>query len=197
MDRRTYFNEKASNWDSLFPDEVKLRLREIVRGLSIRPGAKVLDVGTGTGILIPFLVEAVGSAGTVVAMDFAAQMLAVARQKYSWPNVQFLEADVAAIPFPGQTFDEVVCNSAFPHFTDQPQAAKEMGRVLKTGGRIAVCHPHSREYVNNLHRSLDGVVSNDLIPDDETMRALFAAAGFQEIAIQDGAGCYLLTARKG
>ena len=129
-------------------------------------------------------------------MDFAAQMLAVARQKHSRPNVQFLEADVTAIPFPGQTFDEVVCNSAFPHFTDQLQAAMEMGRVLKDRGRITVCHPHSREYVNNLHRSLGGVVGNDLIPDDKTMRTLFEVAGFREIIIQDGPGRYLLTARK-
>lgn len=196
MDHRAYFNEMAGRWDDLLTDEVRMRLKGIIDDLSLARGSKVLDVGTGTGVLIPFLADAVGPAGTVVAVDFAAEMLAVARKNYPWPNVQYIEAEVTALPFPDETFDEVICNSAFPHFADCRQAAKEMARVLRAGGRIAVCHPHSRDYVNNLHRSIGGGVGNDLLPDDETMRTIFSAAGFREIVIADGAGRYLLVARK-
>jgi ubiquinone/menaquinone biosynthesis C-methylase UbiE len=196
MDHRAYFNEMAGRWDNLLTEEARMCLKGIIDDLSIARGSTVLDVGTGTGVLIPFLAEAVGPSGTVVAVDFAAEMLAVARKKYPWPNVQYCEAEVTALPFPDETFEEVICNSAFPHFTDHRQAAKEMARVLKTGGRITVCHPHSRNYVNNLHRSIGGVVGNDLLPDDETMRAIFSAAGFRDIVIADGAGRYLLVARK-
>jgi len=197
MDLRAYFNEQAAHWDSLLTGEVISRLKELIGGLAIERGAKVLDVGTGTGVLIPFLAEAVGSSGTVVALDFAPEMLAAARKKYSRPNVQFLEADVTAIPLSAETFDEVICNSAFPHFADQLRAAGEMCRVLKAGRRIVVCHPHSREYINNLHQSLGGAVGGDLLPDEETMRTIFSRAGFRDITIEDVPGRYLLVAWKG
>ena len=196
MNHRTYFNEKAGQWDSLLTEEVGLRLKAIIDGLAIVRGSKVLDVGTGTGVLIPFLVEVVGPSGTVAAMDFAAEMLAIAQKKYPGPNVQYLKADVTAMPFSDQTFDEVICNSAFPHFADRLQAAGEMGRVLKTGGRITVCHPHGREELNSLHRSIGGIVGGDLLPGDETMCTIFREAGFRNITITDGAGRYLLVARK-
>ncbi len=196
MNHREYFNEMAARWDDLITDEVRMRLKTIIENLSLAWGSKVLDVGTGTGVLIPYLVEAVGPSGTVVAVDFAAEMLAIARKKHRWPNVQYHEADVTALPFPDQTFDEVICNSAFPHFADRRQAAREMARVLKAGGRITVCHPHSRDYVNNIHKSIGGAVGNDLLPDDETMRGIFSEAGFRNIAIADNVGGYLLVARK-
>lgn len=196
MELQAYFNAKAEHWDKLLTEEVMSRLKEFVQRLGIKRGAKVLDVGTGTGVLIPFLAEAAGPSGKVTAMDFAVEMLAVARQKYPWPQVQFLEAGVTAIPLPAESFDEVICNSAFPHFNDQPQSAREMYRVVKTDGRVAVFHPHSRDYINELHKSLGGAVGNDLLPDDEIMRAIFTAAGFKDITIEDVPGRYLLTAWK-
>lgn len=66
-------------------------MRDIVRKLALSRGSKVLDVGTGTGVLIPMLIEAVGASGAVVALGFDPQMLAEAKKKYHWPNLEFLE----------------------------------------------------------------------------------------------------------
>jgi len=194
--KKAYFDEKAAKWDTLIEDEVILRLKNMVAELALSQGSKVLDLGTGTGVLIPMLIEAVGLSGTVVAIDFAPQMLAEARKKYQWPNLEFLEGDAEEIPLADQAVDEVVCNSAFPHFDDLRQAAKEMSRVLKRGGRVSVLHPHSRDYINDLHASLGGAVRNCMIPEADVMRAIFSEAGFENISIEDVPQRYLLTGRK-
>jgi len=193
---RDYFNTRAATWDDRITDETRSRLQAIVAGLGIAPGSTVLDVGTGTGVLLPFLVEAVGPEGRIVAVDFAPAMLARARAKNPQANITFIEADATSLPLPDATFDEVICNATFPHFTDKAAAVAEMARVLKPGGRVVVCHPASREFINQLHRSLGGVVANDLIPDDATMRAMFAHAGFESIEIENRDDRHVLTARK-
>ncbi|MDQ7093781.1 methyltransferase domain-containing protein [Desulfosporosinus sp. PR] len=194
--KKDYFDEKAAKWDSQIKDEVVLRLKNMIEELALSQGSKVLDLGTGTGVLIPMLVGAVGVSGLVVAMDFAPRMLAEARKKYHWSNLEFLEGEAENIPLPDQVIDEVVCNSAFPHFDNLWQAAKEMSRVLKSGGRVAVFHPHSREYVNELHAFLGGAVKNCMIPEEDVMRDIFSEAGFEKISIENTLQSYLLTGRK-
>lgn len=197
MDKKDYFNEKAIGWDTHIEDEVIIRLQDMVEELALSQGSKVLDLGTGTGVLIPMLMEAVSPSGVVVALDFAPQMLAEAKKKYQWPNLEFLEGEAEDIPLADQEMDEVVCNSAFPHFADFWQAAKEMSRVLKSGGRVSVFHPHGREYINDLHASLGGAVRNCRIPEEQVMRVIFSEAGFENITIEDVPQRYFLKARKG
>lgn len=190
-----YFNQKASEWDSLLTEEVRERLRQIISSLKIKRGSTILDVGTGTGVLLPFLLEATGPGGKVVALDIAEKMLEKARARVG-ERVELVLGDITAAPFGDSTFDEVICNSCFPHVKDKLRALKEMARILKPGGRLVVCHPMSREAVNNLHRSLGGVVGNDLLPEHEEMHELCRQAGFWQTAITDVAEMYLLTARK-
>lgn len=196
MSKKAYFNEKAAKWDTLIQDEVTARLEKMVTVLDLPQGSKVLDLGTGTGVLIPMLIEAVSSSGAVVAVDFAPRMLAEARKKCHWPNVEFLEGAAEAIPLADQSMDEVVCNSAFPHFDDLRRSAQEMARVLRRGGRVTIMHPHSRDYINKLHVSLGGAVKNCLLPEAEVMKAIFSKAGFKDITLEDRPQSYCLSAKK-
>ncbi|MCB8815984.1 class I SAM-dependent methyltransferase [Desulfosporosinus shakirovi] len=194
--KKAYFDEKAAKWDTLMEDEVIIRLKNMVEELALPPGCKVLDLGTGTGVLIPLLIEAVGSTGKVMGLDFSPRMLAEAGKKYQYPNLEFLEGAAEEIPLAAQAVDEVVCNSAFPHFDDLRRAAQEMARVLRPGGRVTVMHPHSREYINNLHVSLGGAVQNCLLPEEKEMKSIFAEAGFAEIILEDASQGYCLSGRK-
>ncbi len=193
---RIYFNEKAATWDSLIDAGTVERLARIVERLGIRPGSVVLDAGTGTGILLPFLRQAVGKAGSVVALDFAEEMLSRAMEKYGNENITYVLGDLTRTPFPDCAFDEIVCNSCFPHLQDKAAAAREMMRILKPGGRVTVCHPMSRDAVNALHRSLGGVVGNDLLPDEGEARYIFEQAGFARVEITDAVDGYILTGYK-
>lgn len=193
---REFFNRRADSWDEHGDARRKEVSERIVRGLGIRPGSRVLDAGCGTGLIIPWLLEAVGEDGHVTALDIAERMLVIAREKHRGPNLEYIHADIVDTPFLDGSFDEVVCHNCFPHVADKRGAAEEIFRVLKPGGRVTVCHNESREEVNALHRFIGGEVGLDLIPGIGEMEELFQAAGFAEVSVHDGEDMFLLRARK-
>lgn len=78
---REAFNRLAGEWDERAlssPDKI----RYLLSFLTIPPSSTVLDVGSGTGILIPFLREKMGSSGLIVELDVAEEMLEVAKRKF-------------------------------------------------------------------------------------------------------------------
>jgi len=196
MQLQEYFDQLAPTWDNeLSPDGLK-KLGKIVKELGIRPGYRVLDIGSGTGVLLPFLIAELNGEGKIVALDFSAEMLNQAHTKGFKPMVCFAQADVLAIPLDDNSVDLAICNSAFPHFDDKGKALKEMGRVLKNRGRAAICHTMSRQMINQLHQSIGGVVANDLLPDEFELRALIKQAGLKTIHFEDGPERYLVIAEK-
>ena len=192
---RTYFNQKAAIWDETVAEKDEVKLELMVERLNIKSGSKMLDVGTGTGVFIPFLLSKVGNRGQIVALDVAEEMLRRARAKGFNGVVACLNADVANIPLPDETFDAVVCYSSFPHFQDKPKALSEIYRVTKSVGYLFICHTSSRDNINEIHSSIPEV-ENDLIPDADEMQIMLAKAGFIDIRIEDYRENYLCCARK-
>ncbi|MBE0480445.1 MAG: methyltransferase domain-containing protein [Dehalococcoidia bacterium] len=192
---REYFNEKACIWDELIAEKDGRRLARLARFLNIGPSSTVLDVGTGTGVFLPFLVRSMGSLGRLVAIDFAENMLARAVKKNSNGNVNYIQADVTFLPLPDEIFDTVVCYSSFPHFRDKLKALREVHRVLTTEGRVFICHTSSRTAINHIHSEIPDV-AGDLIPAESEMTRLLEAAGFEQAEVRDLDESYLATAVK-
>ena len=192
---RAYFNQKAAIWDETVAEKDEVKLELMVERLNIKPGSKMLDVGTGTGVFIPFLLSKVGNRGQIVALDVAEEMLRRARAKGFNGVFACLNADVANIPLPDETFDAVVCYSSFPHFQDKPKALGEIYRVTKSGGNLFICHTSSRDNINEIHNGIPEV-ANDLIPDADEMQIMLAKAGFVDIRIEDYRENYFCCARK-
>ena len=191
---RCFFNAKAETWDTLNGGEAAERSARLIEGLRIKEGSKVLDVGCGTGIIIPLLLRAVGDAGSVTAMDIAERMLCAARAKHDRPNLEYIHADIVAAPFIDGSFDEIVCHNCFPHVGDRQAALREMLRILKPGGRATICHNESRETMNAMHRRVGGGVTAHMLPHEGEMRELLESAGFVGVSIEDGRESYLLQA---
>ena len=192
---RTYFNQKAAIWDETVAEKDTSKLEQMAERLNIVPGATVLDVGTGTGVFIPFLLSEVGDKGRIVTLDFAEKMLRKAQAKGFNGNIDYLCADVMNIPIDDEVFDIVVCYSSFPHFQDKTVALAEINRVIKSGGKLLVCHTSSRSQINGRHRQIPAV-ANDIIPDEDKMQIMLSGAGFTDIKIDDNRGSYLCSARK-
>ncbi|UCD21956.1 MAG: methyltransferase domain-containing protein [Chloroflexota bacterium] len=196
MQLQEYFDQLAPTWDKEFtPDRLKC-LGNIVKGLGIKPGYYVLDIGSGTGVLLPFLVSEVGDQGRIVALDFSADMLIQAQTKNFPPVVGVAQADVLAIPLSDSSMDLALCNSAFPHFGDQARALQEIARVLRSNGRLVICHTMSREMLNRFHQSIGGIVAHDLLPDETQLRKLIKQAGLTVTHFEDGSERYLVIAEK-
>lgn len=195
-DIREFFNTKALEWD-LVQDIRTVRSSEgIVRSLPIEKGSRVLDAGCGTGVLIPWLMEAVGSRGSVCALDIAENMLECARRKFAFPNLFYIHADMAHTPFLDGFFDLVICHNCFPHVAEKRAAVGEMFRILRPGGLAVISHAESREEINARHRRIGGPVAADMLPDGMAMRRLFLDAGFENISIRDDDDGYMLQAGK-
>jgi ubiquinone/menaquinone biosynthesis C-methylase UbiE len=192
---RSYFNEKSAIWDATIVEKDVAKLIKMADRLGIKPDFVVLDVGTGTGIFVPFLLGKTGENGKLVCIDFAEKMLAEARSKGFRGNIEYLQADITTTPLHGEAFDLVVCYSSFPHFQDKPKALSEIRRVLKEGGRLVICHTSSRAVINEIHRNIPAV-EHDIIPESDEMQAMLLEAGFGDIQIDDAADNYYVGAIK-
>jgi len=196
MQLQEYFDQLAPTWDKELTRERLNCLGDIVKKLGIEPGNYVLDIGSGTGVLLPFLITELGDEGKIVALDFSAEMLCQAKAKNFQPIVGFAQADILAIPLADSSVDLAMCNSAFPHFNDKARALEEITRVLRKNGRLVICHTMSRKMINQLHQSIGGAVANDLLPDEFQLKRLIKQAGLKVTHFEDGPERYLVIAEK-
>jgi len=196
MQLQEYFDQLAPTWDKELTRERLKCLGNIVKELGIKPGYYVLDIGSGTGILLPFLIAQLGDDGRIVALDFSMEMLVQAQAKDFPPIVGFAQADVLGIPLADNSVDLAICNSAFPHFGDKAKALEEIAGVLRNNGRLVICHTMSRAMINQLHQSIGGAVADDLLPDEFQLREMIKQAGLKITHFEDGSERYLVIAEK-
>lgn len=155
----------------------------------LRPGEKVLDLGSGGGIDVLLSARRVGPAGFVYGLDMTDPMLELAERNLreaGVENVQFLQGIIEAIPLPDNSVDVVISNCVINLSADKGQVLREAYRVLTPGGRFAVS---------------DIVVQGDLPPalrhdmeawagcvagalEETTYRTLLQEAGFVDIGIE-------------
>jgi len=189
---QAFFDGHAPNWDGMIPPECVARLRDMMGLLDIAEGDRVLDVGTGTGVLLELLAPRVGAGGCVAAIDLSIEMLRIANSKHATGTC--LQADALALPFPEPCFDWAICYSVFPHFNDQREALRQLSSVIEPRGHLVVCHSQSRDAINELHRNVGDVVGGHCLPEDEEMRAMIRQAGLRLVRFDSLDDRYLVLA---
>ena len=193
MSRQAYFNQLADSWDKRFQTEaLSTFLEQFVPTFGLLPGQKILDAGTGTGILIPFLLKAVGPTGQISAIDYAEKMVKICKSKYAHlPNVTFTVQRIEKFDFPSQTFDAVTCFGLFPHIDNKEEALQQINRILKTKGKLIIAHALSSTEIEAHHHNSSSVVAHDVLPTSTVMKKLLTQAGFEKFHIIDKPGQYL------
>lgn len=107
----------------------------------LRPGERVLDLGSGGGIDVLLSAKRVGPDGRAFGLDMTDEMLALARRNAAESgatNVEFLKGTIEAIPLPAESIDVVISNCVVNLAADKPAVFREIGRVLRPGGRIGI-----------------------------------------------------------
>ena len=118
------------------PDVVGQR-RQVIATLGLRAGERVLDVGSGPGLLAAEMADVVGPDGAVHGVDPSDTMLAMARARAA-PGTEFHAGDALALPFAEGGFDAAVATQVYEYVDDMPAALAEAHRVLRPGGRLLV-----------------------------------------------------------
>jgi len=192
---RQYFNKAATHWDETARNNDPVKMQAMAERLVFPTGARVLDAGTGTGVFEPYIRSRLNGSGRITCVDFALRMLEIALKKNENEGIEYVCAEIEAVGFTGGVFDAAVCYSTFPHFHDKLLALENIFYLLKGGGKAFICHTASRDEINAIHHKISDL-RDHLIPEENAMRDLLAAAGFGEVSITNNAGYYLAEAKK-
>lgn len=146
--QRRYFDANYDVFRQAIPDDIAERTRLIVAKSGIAASSRVLDVGTGMGVLIEYFLEQGISEQNVVGCDLSSKMLNEARRRYG--QVTFWQGDVLELPADLGKFDAVFFNACFGNIFDQKQVVSKMRDVVRTNGKIIISHPLGNAFVEKL-----------------------------------------------
>ena len=172
------------------PEGVPERLEKIVAYGRIARGDIVLDVGTGTGILIPIIKKY--KPGLIHACDLSEEMLKQLRKNY--PYVNTILADVRDLDLPENSIDAVFLNACYPNIVDKAGTFSNLGRMMKANGRMVISHPLGKSFIHSLKESVPFPL--DEFPEKKDAEALLKPFGFEIETFIDEPELYLLVAGK-
>jgi ubiquinone/menaquinone biosynthesis C-methylase UbiE len=132
-----YYSQRSSNYDAIeWHEQIA---RKLVDLSNIHPGAQVLDIATGTGMVALYAATRVGAAGSVIGIDISTGMLEKAKSKAAGlKNVRFELGDGEAPGFPSDSFDFIFCSAAFILMPDLHAALVHWKKLLKPDGKLGL-----------------------------------------------------------
>lgn len=156
----------------------------------IRPGEVVVDLGSGGGLDVFLASKMVGPEGRAIGIDMTPAMIERARTNAKtggYTNVEFYESTIDRIPLPDASVDCVISNCVLNLAPDKPAVFREIARVLKPGGRVAVSNIALKhelpEAVASSIAAYVGCIAGAIRIED--YRAGLFAAGFEHVEIVD------------
>ena len=155
----------------------------------LKPGERVLDLGSGGGIDVLLSARRVGPTGFAYGLDMTDAMLELAernRSEAGMENVRFLKGIIEDIPLPPESVDVVISNCVINLSADKGQVLRQAYRVLAHGGRFAVSdivfQGHMPQALRTDMESWAGCIAGAL--EEETYRSLLREAGFTDIEVE-------------
>ena len=185
------YNAAADSFDAPALAFWDLIGRRTVERLGLPAGAHVLDVACGSGASAIPAAQKVGPTGKVLALDLADRLLDLGRAKsrrLGLTNLEFRPADLERSGLPDESFDAVVCVFGIFFLPDMPRAVRELWRMVRRGGRLAITtwgprvfEPGSTAFWKAVGRERPDLVRAfnpwERIDSSETLAALFRASG--------------------
>ena len=191
---RDGWQRNAADYDAVDLPATRQAFGPLLDSLGDLRGRHVLELAFGTGHLAA---EALARGATVVGVDVAPAMVALARQRV--PGASFHEGDAESLPFKDGEFDAVMCCFGLLHFAEPPRALREAARVLKPGGTLSFTVWHSPQKGGELFglvlRTYEKLANLDVglplappmfaLDDTEVRDSMLAQAGFRDIRAKD------------
>jgi ubiquinone/menaquinone biosynthesis C-methylase UbiE len=182
------YDRWTGRWSRLF-------VPSVLAAAAVEQGCRVLDVSTGTGEAAQMALRVVGAVGLVIGADISPAMLWAARARLQELTFLPVVADGQLLPFSDASFDAVVCQLGLQFFPDPTLGLKEFRRVLRKGGRAAVCvisTPDRAPMWGNLADVLSRFLPelrnvlflSFALHDPDRLEAIFHSAGFHDIRVE-------------
>lgn len=191
MNQRDFFDNIAKEWDNIIEVNEE-KINTLLSKLDIKENERVLDVGTGTGVLIPFI-KKLNKNGYIRGVDLSNGMIEVARKKYKHiPNLDFEIIDVENEVIK-EKYNKIILYSMFPHLENKTKTIKTLVKKnLSENGKLMIAHSNSREFLNNMHKEKDEAVSEArLMPIDNQVK-LFEDIGLNVVEAFENDQMYYL-----
>ncbi|HXF56581.1 MAG TPA: methyltransferase domain-containing protein [Actinomycetota bacterium] len=204
------YDAVAAEYARVHAPRMDLVARDLVAAVGLPQGARVLDVGTGTGVAARRAAEGAGSEGLVVGVDASLPMLEEAARAGGGPR--YVAAEAIDLPFGGGAFDAVLASFVLAHFANHETALDDMVRVLVPGGRLGVTAwgPEEDEFSQAWQEVAEEFASREILldarrqatpgadrfADRERLREALAAAGLREVRVERREYRFVITAEE-
>lgn len=185
MDEKEFFDRLAPQWDANEIFSTPSRVERILGYMNLKPGMKVLDLGTGTGILLPYISAKIGPEGEITAVDYSEGMLSRAIEKYKnlTPRPLFLNIDFETETIPGE-YDVIILYCVYPHLHTPEDTLKWLLKVnLKEGGKLFIAFPCEAEKINSIHKERHS--ESDKLPSAQELTRRFEEWGLKARTLCD------------
>jgi ubiquinone/menaquinone biosynthesis C-methylase UbiE len=195
---RAFFDHHAVSWDDEECVEKIKILNNIFNELNFLSAGNILDIGAGTGILVPIIKDENAPDNYLIELDISREMLRVNRNKWKpvWHDLAWLNSNALVFPFKNKSFSRMICFAVLPHLTDKISALKECHRVLADKGRILILHLMSSELLNRFHKDVGGAVKNDHLESAELLANQLCRIGFRILQSEEKEDLHLVLAEK-
>jgi ubiquinone/menaquinone biosynthesis C-methylase UbiE len=197
--RKEYFNNLARNWDAEADaaSGSQERIRQILGDYISFIGSPLLDLGSGTGILVPALADLLPAGQKIVEFDMSLRMLSQTMVKnIDRVRILSVNGDAHYLPFGDRSMATVICFRSLPHFHDPHGALKEMHRILQSGGHLIVLHLMGHRQLNRYHSRSNGAIQRDYLPTLSELTGLVGQNKFQLVQALENEDLYLWAGRK-
>jgi len=195
--KRRYFDELAPRWDQIPAlEDAPAKIRRFVEKAVWSGARRILDVGCGTGILLPALLGELPEAACIVEVDFAERMLRENARKFSSARIHRVCAAATVLPFSANSFDLVLCFGVLPHLQDIEAALSRLLVLLRPGGALCAGHLLGSRELNAFHASLSGPIVHDVLPPAEALTEMLARLRARVTRAEEDPGWYFVRAIK-
>jgi arsenite methyltransferase len=157
--------------------------------VDFRAGDTVLDLGSGGGLDALLSAKRVGPTGHVYGVDMTPEMIELARANAAAAgadNVEFLLGEIDAVPLPDASVDVAISNCVINLAPDKPAVLRELGRLVRAGGRVGISDVVAENHVTVAQREERGTVTGCIagaLSVEEYERGLHDA-GFREVSVE-------------
>lgn len=194
MDNKIYFNSLAEKWDSMccHPED---KVNYVIDKMGLKNGDSILDIGSGTGIVIPYIEKRIGPNGKITALDIAEKMIEISKKKNIYDNLDFEIKDFYEY-ITTKRFNHILAYSCYPHFNNGKRFFQKAHSLLEGKGKIIIAHIESKEAINGRHMEVENHIISHMLPEVEEICELANEQGFKNIYKEDNKDYFIFVGEK-